>query len=402
MFNFSADLQPIHIDKMGCGSCTSQGCSPAGCKGNGGCSTGGCNKMNTYDWLQDMENPTFFPSFNIVEVRFKGGRKEFFKNSNQLNLVIGDAVVVDLQQNKHLGYVSLTGELVKLQMRKKGVEDNNEIRKILRIATKEDNASAEKVREKEGTSIYRAREIIREQGLKMKLSDVEFQMDGKKGIFYYSADERVDFRELIKKLAEEFKIRVEMKQISLRHEAARLGGIGSCGRELCCSTWLTDFKSVSTQAARYQNLSINPQKLSGQCGRLKCCLNYELDTYKKAIADIPKIKKPLQTTAGNAFLQKTDIFKKVMWFSFEGDSDWKTISTTEAAKILELNKKGEKGNFKEKEIPKKENIIVDETINLEGNLNRMENNKSNNRKKKKRNNNNRNKNRNRKNDNKKK
>lgn len=375
---------------MGCGSCTSQGCAPAGCKSNGGCSTGGCNKMNTYDWLQDMEDPSFFPSFNIVEVRFKGGRKEFFKNSSKLNLVIGDAIVVDLQQNKHLGYVSLTGELVKLQMRKKGVENNNEIRKILRIATDEDNAAAEKVREKEGTSIYRAREIIREQGLKMKLSDVEFQMDGKKAIFYYSAEERVDFRELIKNLAEEFKIRVEMKQISLRHEAARLGGIGSCGRELCCSTWMTDFKSVTTQAARYQNLSINPQKLSGQCGRLKCCLNYELDTYKKAISDIPKIKKHLDTNAGRAYLQKTDIFKKIMWFSFEGDSDWKPISTEEVTKILELNENGKKGDFKVKEIPKKEDVIVDETINLEGNLNRMENKNPAIKNKKKRNNKNKN------------
>ena len=380
---------------MGCGSCTSQGSSPAGCQSNGGCSTGGCNKLNTFDWLQDMEDPSFFPSFNIVEVRFKGGRKEFFKNINKLDLVIGDAVVIDLQQNKHLGYVSLTGELVKLQMRKKGVEDNNDIKKILRIATDGDVEAAEKTREKEGTSIYRAREIIREQGLKMKLSDVEFQMDGKKAIFYYSAEERVDFRELIKKLAEEFKIRVEMKQISLRHEASRLGGIGSCGRELCCSTWLTDFKSVTTQAARYQNLSINPQKLSGQCGRLKCCLNFELDTYKKALADVPKIKKPLQTSAGNAFLQKTDIFKKIMWFSFEGDSDWKPISTDEVAKILELNEKGEKPNFREKEIPKKENIVVDETINLEGSLNRMESKTPKPKNKKKR----YNKNRNKKNDN---
>lgn len=345
--------------------------------------------MNSYDWLQDMENPSFFPSFKIIEVRFKGGRKEFFRNSEGLNLVIGDAVVVDLQQNKHLGYVSLTGELVKLQMRKKGVEDNNEIRKILRIATDKDNEAADKAREKEGTSIYRARQIIRETKLKMKLSDVEFQMDGKKAVFYYSADERVDFRELIKKLAEEFKVRVEMKQISLRHEAARLGGIGSCGRELCCSTWLSDFKSVTTQAARYQNLSINPQKLSGQCGRLKCCLNFELDTYKKAIEDIPKIKKPLSTTAGKAFLQKTDIFKKIMWFSFEGDSDWKPISTDDVAKILAANEKGEKPAFREKEIIKKQEIIVDETINLEGNLTRMDTKAKKPKSKKKRNNNNR-------------
>ena len=377
---------------MGCSSCTSQGCSPAGCKGNGGCSTGGCNKMNTYDWLKDMENPSFYPTSNIVEVRFKGGRKDFFKNPEKLNLVIGDAVVVDLKQNKHLGYVSLTGELVKLQMRKKGVEENNELAKIIRIATEKDIESTEKVREKEGSSMYRAREIIRDLKLKMKLSDVEFQMDNKKAVFYYSADERVDFRELIKKLAEEFKVRVEMKQISLRHEAARLGGIGSCGRELCCSTWLSDFKSVTTQAARYQNLSINPQKLSGQCGRLKCCLNYELDTYKKAVEDIPKVKKPLQTTQGKAVLQKTDIFKKIMWFSFDGETDWKPINTKDVEKILSLNEKGEKGVFNEKEVVVKADVIVDETINLEGSLSRMD--KKPNKKKKRRNNNNKNRNRN--------
>lgn len=373
---------------MGCGSCTSQGCSPAGCKSNGGCSTGGCNKMNSYDWLKDMENPSFYPTFNIIEVRFKGGRKEFFKNSDTLELVIGDSVVVENQQNKHLGYVSLTGELVKLQMRKKGIEDNQELNKIIRKATPKDIEDIERTREKEGTSIYRAREIIRELNLKMKLSDVEFQMDGKKALFYYSADDRVDFRELIKKLAEEFKVRVEMKQISLRHEAARLGGIGSCGRELCCSTWLTDFKSVTTQAARYQNLSINPQKLSGQCGRLKCCLNYELDTYKNAVEDIPNIKKPLITTAGKAYLQKTDIFKRIMWFSIDNDTDWKPIDVEEVKKIVTLNEKGEKGEFEIKEIPIKSSTITDETINLEGSLNRMDNKPK--KKNKKRNRNNKN------------
>ena len=344
--------------------------------------------MNSYDWLKDMENPSFYPTFNIIEVRFKGGRKEFFKNSDTLELVIGDSVVVENQQNKHLGYVSLTGELVKLQMRKKGIEDNQELNKIIRKATPKDIEDIERTREKEGTSIYRAREIIRELNLKMKLSDVEFQMDGKKALFYYSADDRVDFRELIKKLAEEFKVRVEMKQISLRHEAARLGGIGSCGRELCCSTWLTDFKSVTTQAARYQNLSINPQKLSGQCGRLKCCLNYELDTYKNAVEDIPNIKKPLITTAGKAYLQKTDIFKRIMWFSIDNDTDWKPIDVEEVKKIVTLNEKGEKGEFEIKEIPIKSSTITDETINLEGSLNRMDNKPK--KKNKKRNRNNKN------------
>ena len=379
---------------MGCGSCTSQGCSPAGCNNNGGCKTGGCNIMNSYDWLHDMEDPQFFPVFDIVEVRFKGGRKEFFRNSDNLNLVIGDPVVIDFQSNKHMGYVSLTGELVRLQMKKKKIADDEDLKKILRIATEEDLKKIDLTREKEGKTIYRAREIIIQNQLKMKLSDVEYFMDGKKATFYYSADERVDFRELIKRLAEEFKIRVEMKQISLRHEAARLGGIGSCGRELCCSTWLSDFKSVGTQAARYQNLSINPQKLSGQCGRLKCCLNYELDTYKKALEDIPEVKKPLKTTSGNAYLQKMDIFKKIMWFSFEGDTDWKPIEASQVAKIIALNEKGEKGDFLAKDIPVKEDVIVDETINLEGNLSRMDHKKTKSKKKKRYNKNRKNKKRN--------
>jgi len=318
-----------------------------------------------------MEDPQFFPKFNIVEVRFKGGRKEYFKNKENIELLLGDAVIVEVQGGKHMGYVSLTGELVRLQLKKKELTED-ELKSVVRLANEKDLEKANKARDREGKTIYRAREIINQKSLKMKLSDVEYQADNTKAVFYYSADERVDFRELIKGLAEEFKIRVEMKQISLRHEAARLGGIGSCGRELCCSTWLTDFKSVGTQAARYQNLSINPQKLSGQCGRLKCCLNYELDTYKNALKDIPEVKKPLKTTAGDARLVKTDIFKRIMWFSFPEDSDWKPLAVEEVTRILELNKKGEKASFKEKEIVKKVEELVDETVNLEGNLARMD------------------------------
>ena len=380
---------------MGCGSCSSQGCTPAGCKGNGGCSSGGCNKMNSYDWLQDMEDPQFFPKFDVVEIRFKGGRKEFYKNKPKLELVIGDALIVDVQGGKHLGYVSLTGELVRLQMKKRKVENDNQLKNIIRIANDADLEKAQRARDREGKTIFRAREIIRENNLKMKLSDVEYQADNTKAIFYYSADERVDFRELIKGLAGEFNIRVEMKQISIRHEAARLGGIGSCGRELCCSTWLSDFKTVGTQAARYQNLSINPQKLSGQCGRLKCCLNYELDTYKSALKDIPNIKKPLKTTAGEARLVKTDIFKQIMWFSFPDESEWKPLGVAEVKRIIELNQNGEKGEFKEKVIVKKVIDFVDETVNLEGNLSRLDSKKpkkkSNNKKRNNNNNNNRNK-----------
>ena len=271
---------------MSCSCGTSVEGKTAGCNNNGGCATGGCNKLNTFDWLSNMDEPSG-EKFNIVEVRFKNGRKEFFKNENYLDLVTGEAVIVDVPGGHHLGHVALQGELVRLQMKKKNIQDNEEIRQIYRKATLKDLEKFEQVRNREMPALYRTRNIILEQKLNMKLTDIEFQADNTKATFFYSADDRVDFRELIKVLAGEFKIRVEMRQISLRQEASRLGGIGSCGRELCCSTWLSDFKSVSTSAARYQNLSLNPSKLSGQCGRLKCCLNYELDTYMEALEDIP-------------------------------------------------------------------------------------------------------------------
>lgn len=259
----------------GCKTCSSSDLNVsgvAGCKNNGGCSTGGCNKMNVFDWLSNMDLPADSPKFEIVEVRFKGGRKEFFRNSSNLPLVTGDAVIVDVPNGHHLGHVSLMGELVKLQMKKRKItEDSEEVRAIYRIASEKDIEKYEEVKAREMPTMFRTRQLIQEQKLEMKLSDVEYQADNTKATFFYSAEDRVDFRELIKVLAAEFKIRVEMRQISLRQEAGRLGGIGSCGRELCCSTWLTDFKSVSTSAARYQNLSLNPSKLSGQCGRLKCC-----------------------------------------------------------------------------------------------------------------------------------
>ncbi|WP_199688443.1 PSP1 domain-containing protein [Pontibacter oryzae] len=287
-----------------------------------------------------MEIPTSFEEFDIIEVRFKGGRKDFFRNINRLDLTTGDAVVVDVPNGHHIGFVSLKGELVRLQMLKKKVDNNEEIRSIYRIATERDMEKFNEARDQEGTTMYRSREIIQMLGLKMKLSDVEYQADKSKATFFYSADDRVDFRDLIKKLAEEFKIRIEMRQISLRHEAGRLGGIGSCGRELCCSTWLTDFKSVSTTAARYQNLSLNPSKLSGQCGRLKCCLNYELETYMEALKDIPTVNRPLQTQQGDAILQKTDIFKRMMWFGYKGDNNWYPVPVERVQEILEQNAKG--------------------------------------------------------------
>lgn len=324
---------------MSCSCGTSVEGKTAGCNNNGGCATGGCNKLNVFDWLSNMDIPVQ-EKFNIVEVRFKNGRKEFFRNENHIDLVTGEAVIVDVPGGHHLGHVSMQGELVRLQMKKKNIEDNDEIKQIYRKATLKDLEKFEQVRKRENPALYRTRNIILEQKLNMKLTDIEFQADNTKATFFYSADDRVDFRELIKVLAGEFKIRVEMRQISLRQEASRLGGIGSCGRELCCSTWLSDFKSVSTSAARYQNLSLNPSKLSGQCGRLKCCLNYELDTYMEALEDIPEVTK-LRTVSGDAKLQKTDIFRKTMWFNFGEENTWHPISTDRVKEILEMNKRGE-------------------------------------------------------------
>jgi cell fate regulator YaaT (PSP1 superfamily) len=297
--------------------------------------------MNVFDWLSNMDMPGQ-DKFNIVEVRFKNGRKEFHKNSEGLQLTTGDAVIVEVPNGHHLGYVSMQGELVRLQMQKKKVANDSEIKKIYRIAHQKDLEKFEDVKKRELPTLYRTREIIRNLKLDMKLSDVEYQSDNTKATFFYSADDRVDFRELIKVLAGEFKIRVEMRQISLRQEAGRLGGIGVCGRELCCSTWLSEFKNVATSAARYQNLSLNPSKLSGQCGRLKCCLNYELETYMDALEDIPKIEGPLLTEKGEATLQKTDIFRKIMWFGFREENTWYPLNVSRVNEILQLNIQGKK------------------------------------------------------------
>ena len=328
--------------KMGaCGTCSlNDETKENGCN-SGGCLTGGCNKLNVFDWLANMDGP-IEERFDVVEVRFKNGRKDFYRNKSSLNLHTGDSVVIDVPNGHHIGYISLQGELVRLQMNKKKVPNDETVRQIYRIASSNDLEKYEKVMNRENSTMYRSREIIQQMELKMKLTDVEYQADNSKATFFYSANERVDFRELIKVLASEFKIRVEMRQISLRQEAGRMGGIGSCGRELCCSTWLTDFKSVTTSAARYQNLSLNPAKLSGQCGRLKCCLNYELDTYMTALEDIPKVEKSLLTEKGEAYLQKTDIFGKIMWFGYAGESMWHPISAKRVKEILELNSKEQK------------------------------------------------------------
>jgi cell fate regulator YaaT (PSP1 superfamily) len=297
--------------------------------------------MNVFDWLSNMEMPGE-GKFDVIEVRFKNGRKDFYRNTDKLRLTTGDAIVVEVPNGHHIGYVSMQGELVRLQMQKKNVANNDEIRKVYRIAHTRDLEKFEDVKKRELPTLYRTREVVRQLNLVMKLSDVEYQADNLKATFFYSADDRVDFRELIKLLAGEFRIRVEMRQISLRQEAGRLGGIGVCGRELCCSTWLSDFKNVATSAARYQKLSLNPSKLSGQCGRLKCCLNYELDTYMEALKDIPEVESPLLTEQGEATLQKTDIFRKIMWFGFRQEETWHPLNIERVNEILEMNRSGQK------------------------------------------------------------
>lgn len=334
---------------MGCSCGSAKNGKVSGCQNNGACNTGGCNKMNVFDWLSNMDMPGQ-DRFNVVEVRFKNGRKEFYKNSDSINLITGDAVIVEVPNGHHLGYVSMQGELVRLQMQKKKVANDGEIKKIYRIAHQKDLEKFEEVKKRELPTLYRTREIIRNLKLEMKLSDIEYQADNTKATFFYSADDRVDFRELIKILAGEFKIRVEMRQISLRQEAGRLGGIGVCGRELCCATWLTEFKNVATSAARYQNLSLNPSKLSGQCGRLKCCLNYELETYMEALEDIPKIEGPLLTEKGEATLQKTDIFRKIMWFGFREENTWYPLNVSRVNEILRLNREGKKPASLDKDV----------------------------------------------------
>lgn len=326
---------------MGCACGTKKDGKVSGCQNNGACETGGCNKMNVFDWLSNMDMP-LQNRFSVLEVRFKNGRKDFYRNTDNLSLTTGDPVIIEAATGHHLGYVSMQGELVRLQMQKKKVANDDEIKKIYRLANQKDLEKFVEIQKRDMPSIYRGREIIKQLKLNMKLSDVEFQADNTKATFFYSAEDRVDFRELIKLLATEFKVRVEMRQISLRQEAGRLGGIGVCGRELCCSTWLSDFKNVATSAARYQNLSLNPSKLSGQCGRLKCCLNYELETYMEALKEIPEVEVPLLTEQGEARLQKTDIFRKIMWFGYKEDNNWFPLNVDRVNEILEMNRAGKK------------------------------------------------------------
>jgi cell fate regulator YaaT (PSP1 superfamily) len=292
--------------------------------------------------LSNMELPHGVLPFPIIEVRFKNGRKDFFRTQVPELYQQGDVVAVEASPGHDIGVVSLSGELVRFQLKKRNIKtDDPSIKTVYRKAKQLDIEKWQSARELEEPTMFKARQIAQSLKLQMKISDVEYQGDKTKAVFYYTADDRVDFRELIKLLAEEFRIRVEMRQIGARQEASRLGGIGSCGRELCCSTWLTDFRSVTTSAARYQQLSLNPIKLAGQCGKLKCCLNYELDSYLDAIKDFPTHNEKIQTQKGIAFHQKTDIFRRILWYSYADDpSNFIALSVERVKFLIESNKDG--------------------------------------------------------------
>lgn len=328
---------------MSCTSCsTATGGKPGGCKSNGGCSTGGCNRMNTHDWLRNLPIADMESACKVIEVSFsQGTRKDFFRNTALQPYEKGDLIAVEGVSGFDVGEVSLTGEIVRLQMKKRNVkEDNPDMKKVLRRATDRDIDIRNQNKAREPEAVIRSRAIAKQLKLDMKISQVEMQADGRKATFFYIADGRVDFRELIKVYASEFKVKVEMRQIGARQEAGKVGGIGSCGRELCCSTWLTDFSSVNTTAARYQNLSINQTKLSGQCGRLKCCLNYELDTYLDALQHFPDNCDVLQVAKGNAFLVKKDIFKNLMWYTLPDSNKQYPLSIERVNNIKSLNQQG--------------------------------------------------------------
>jgi len=383
---------------MACNSCaTGKDGQPKGCKNNGTCGTDSCNKLTVFDWLANMSLPNGQEPFKGIEVRFKNGRKQYYKNTENLTLSIGDIVATQAKSGHDIGMVTLTGELVRVQMKRKKVDidDAENVLKIYRKASQKDIDIWSKSRDKEEPMKVKARQFAIDLNLKMKISDIEYQGDGSKATFYYTAEERVDFRELIKVFAREFRTRIEMRQVGFRQEAARLGGIGSCGRELCCSTWLTDFRSVSTSAARYQQLSLNPLKLAGQCGKLKCCLNYELDAYLDALKAFPKNDTKLYTQKGTAVCQKTDIFKGLLWYAYEGEwMNWHVITTEQANEIIKKNKRKEKvASLEEYAAEHVQDTKTDfENVVGQDSLTRFDNPKS---KKKRKNNRNRNKNRNR-------
>ena len=332
---------------MGCGSgggcgTSSGGSTPTGCGSKGHCASGGCNRMNVYDWLADIPISDSETSCKVVELSFNNGsRKDFFRNSTSNYYSKGDMVAVEGVNGFDVGMINLTGELVRLQLKKNNIEEKStDIKRVLRLATETDLQKLEDTKAREAQVLIRSRAMARQLKLELKMAEVEIQADGKKATFFYIADDRVDFRELIKLYAGEFKVKVEMRQIGARQEAGKVGGIGSCGRELCCATWLTDFKSVNTNAARYQNLSINQTKLSGQCGRLKCCLNYELDTYMDALQFFPTDADVLEVQKGRAFLVKKDIFRNLMWYTMADSNKHYPVAIDAVKRIKAQNKEG--------------------------------------------------------------
>jgi len=328
-------------------------------------------KLDVYDWLNDVPESALCP--NIVEIKFKNTRKGFYANTNQLRLERGDVVAVEASPGHDIGIVSLTGDLVMEQMRKQKLDPKTyEAKKVYRKAKPVDIEKWHEAIALEHKTMIKARQISADLRLDMKIGDVEYQGDKTKAIFYYIADDRVDFRQLIKVLAEQFKIRIEMRQIGARQEAGRIGGIGPCGRELCCSTWITNFVSVTTNAARYQEISLNPQKLAGQCGKLKCCLNFELDCYIDAQKDFPSTSIPLETKDGTAYHQKTDIFKRLMWYSFDKHNAINMVQLTvdRVKEIIRINKDGKKvdqliseNESKSKKSLDYENVVGQDSLN---------------------------------------
>lgn len=341
-----------------------------------GCDRGLCHKgcsrqdkqLNTYDWLADV--PGNAESTDLVEVQFKNTRKGYFHNVNNLDLKKGDIVAVEASPGHDIGVVTLTGRLVKLQIKKANLKSADDIKRIYRIAKPVDMDKYEEAKGREHDTMIESREIAKSLGLNMKIGDVEYQGDGNKAIFYYIADERVDFRQLIKVLAETFHVRIEMKQIGARQEAGRIGGTGPCGRELCCATWMKSFVSVSTNAARFQDISLNPQKLAGMCAKLKCCLNYEVDDYIDANKRLPSREIILQTRDSDYYFFKSDILSGLVTYSTDKNmaANLETITAKRAMEIIDMNKKGDKPlsleeNGKEKKAEEHVDLLSQENIN---------------------------------------
>lgn len=353
---------------MGCNKCGGSG----GCSSNGGCGSGGCDRQDVYDWLSDLPVADEQDRCKIVEVSFNNGsRKDFFRDTSNLSVYQGDLVAVEGVNGFDVGRVRLSGQLVRLQLKKKGVkEDSPDIKRILRLASDYDIEKWKETKSREKEVLIRSRVLANKLGLKMKISEVEIQADARKATFFYIADDRVDFRELIKQYASEFKVKVEMRQIGARQEAGKIGGISTSGRELCCGSWMTKFKSVNTSAARYQNLSINQSKLTGQCGRLKCCLNFELDTYLDALKSFPDHADTLELSNGRAHLVKKDIFRNLMWYTSPESIRYIPLSIDTVREIIEKNKNGVKPLTLQAEeiINEKPKIIEEEFVDVVGQI----------------------------------